>query len=327
MRSGVAAGIRDVSGHHRDAILGAGGGQPGHAGGPGRSDRTRHLLTIAGFFIIVALDALQVKGAILIGILVITIASILLGVSEFGGIISAPPSIAPTFMQLDVMGALSYGIFNVVLVMVLVEIFDATGTLIGWPAGRAAGRGPTHQNPNLGRALMADSDRDHGGLDPGHLIDHGLCRKRLGRAGGRTHRADRAGRGPRCSCWPPSLRRWPGRCRPMPPRPALLFVATLMMRELVEVNWDDVTEAALTALTALAMPLTYSIATGLAFGFISYALIKLLTGRASQVHAATWIIAGLFVINSPSSVGTDEIAPRCCWGANAPYARRPSVCD
>ena len=78
--------------------------------------------------------------------------------------------------------------------------------------------------------------------------------------------------------------------------PALLYVATLMMRELSEIDWEDVTEAAPAVLTALAMPFTYSIANGLAFGFISYAVVKLLTGKASQVHAATWIVAALFVI-------------------------------
>ena len=78
--------------------------------------------------------------------------------------------------------------------------------------------------------------------------------------------------------------------------PALLYVATLMVRELSEIAWEDVTEAAPAVLTALVMPFTYSIANGLAFGFISYAVIKLLTGKASQVHAATWIVAALFVI-------------------------------
>jgi AGZA family xanthine/uracil permease-like MFS transporter len=78
--------------------------------------------------------------------------------------------------------------------------------------------------------------------------------------------------------------------------PALLYVACLMMRELTDIDWDDITESAPSALTAIMMPFTYSIANGLAFGFISYALIKLLTGRASQVHAATWLVAGLFLI-------------------------------
>jgi AGZA family xanthine/uracil permease-like MFS transporter len=77
--------------------------------------------------------------------------------------------------------------------------------------------------------------------------------------------------------------------------PALLYVATLMLRELSEVDWTDVTETAPAALTAIAMPFTYSIANGLAFGFVSYAAIKLLTGRAREVHAATWLAAALFV--------------------------------
>ena len=77
--------------------------------------------------------------------------------------------------------------------------------------------------------------------------------------------------------------------------PALLYVATLMLRELADVDWTDVTETAPAALTAIAMPFTYSIANGLAFGFVSYAAIKLLTGRAREVHAATWLVAALFV--------------------------------
>ena len=108
-----------------------------------------------------ALDALKVKGAILIGILAVTVISILLGVSEFGGIMSPPPSIAPTFLQLDLFGALGTGIFHVVLVFVLVEVFDATGTLIG--VAKRAGlltEGPGHTNPQLGRALLAELDRD-----------------------------------------------------------------------------------------------------------------------------------------------------------------------
>jgi AGZA family xanthine/uracil permease-like MFS transporter len=257
---------------------------------------TGTLLTIAGFFIIVALDAMKVTGAILIGILIITVAAIALGVSQFGGVMSMPPSIAPTFLQLDVMGALTYGIFQVVLVMVLVEVFDATGTLIG-VAKRAGllGDGPTHENGNLGRALMADSTAITAGSLLGTSSTTAYVESASGvQAGGRTGLtavvvgvlfllamffAPLAGSVPAYAT-----------------APALLYVATLMLRELAEVDWDDVTEAAPAVLTAIAMPFTYSIANGLAFGFISYALIKLLTGRASQVHAATWVIAALFVV-------------------------------
>ncbi|RNF33008.1 NCS2 family permease [Paracoccus methylarcula] len=257
---------------------------------------TGTLLTIIGFFIIAALDALKVPGSILIGILVITVAAMLLGVTEFGGVMSAPPSIAPTFLQLDLLGALSFGIFHVILVMVLVEVFDATGTLIG--VAKRAGlltEGPTHKNKNLGRALMADSSAILAGSMLGTSSTTAYVESASGvQAGGRTGLtalvvaalfllamffAPLAGAVPAYAT-----------------APALIYVAALMVRELREVDFDDVTEAAPAVLTAIAMPFTYSIANGLAFGFVSYAMLKLLTGRAREVHAATWIVAALFVI-------------------------------
>ena len=252
------------------------------------------ILTICGFFLIVALDALRVTGAILIGILAVTGAAIALGVSRFAGVVSMPPSIAPTFLQMDLMGALTFGILQVVLVMVLVEVFDATGTLIG--VAKRAGllsEGPTHRNVNLGRALMADSTAITAGAILGTSSTTAYVESASGvQAGGRSGLtavvvgvlflaamffAPLAGAVPAAAT-----------------APALLYVATLMVRELSEIAWDDVTEAAPSVLTAIAMPLTYSIANGLAFGFISYAAIKLLTGRAREIHPATWIIAALF---------------------------------
>lgn len=257
---------------------------------------TGTLLTIGGFFLIVALDALKVTGSILIGILVVTIAAIFLGVSSFGGIMSMPPSIAPTFLQLDLMGALTYGIFQVVLVMVLVEVFDATGTLIG--VAKRAGlltEGPAHQNVNLGRALMADSTAITAGSLLGTSSTTAYVESAAGvQAGGRTGlTAVVVGLLFLAAMFFAPLA---GSVPVYATAPALLYVATLMVRELAEVIWDDVTEAAPAVLTAIAMPFTYSIANGLAFGFISYAVIKLLTGRVREVHAATWIIAALFVM-------------------------------
>lgn len=254
------------------------------------------LLAILGFFIIAALDSLKVMGSILIGILVVTVLSIALGVSQFGGLMAPPPSIAPTFLQLDVFGALGTGILHVILVFVLVEVFDATGTLIG--VAKRAGlltEGPGHTNPQLGKALLADSSAIVAGSLLGTSSTTAYVESASGvQAGGRTGLtaltvavlflaalffAPLAGSVPAFAT-----------------APALLFVACLMMRELVDVAWDDITEAAPAALTAMMMPFTYSIANGLAFGFVSYAAIKLLTGRAREVHPATWIVAGLFLI-------------------------------
>jgi AGZA family xanthine/uracil permease-like MFS transporter len=254
------------------------------------------LLAMLGFFIICGLDALRVKGAILIGILVVTVISILLGVSAFGGIMAPPPSIAPTFLQLDLFGALGTGIFHVILVFVLVEVFDATGTLIG--VAKRAGLltdGPGHTNPQLGRALLADSTAIVAGSLLGTSSTTAYVESASGvQAGGRTGlTAVVVGVLFLLALFFSPLA---GSVPAFATAPALLFVACLMMRELTEVEWDDLTEAAPSALTAMMMPFTYSIANGLAFGFISYAVIKAITGRGREVHPATWIVAALFVI-------------------------------
>ena len=257
---------------------------------------TGALLSIGGFFIIAALDVLKVPGAILIGILATTAAAILTGFSQFGGIASAPPSIAPTFLQLDVLGALKGGLLHVVLVMVLVEVFDATGTLIG--VAKRAGlltQGANHTNPGLSRALMADSTAIVAGSVLGTSSTTAYIESASGvQAGGRTGLT--ALTVAVLFLFATFLAPLAGSVPVQATAPALLYVAALMLRELAEVHWDDATETVPAVLTALTMPFTYSIANGLAFGFVSYAALKLLTGRAREVHAATWLVAALFVI-------------------------------
>jgi AGZA family xanthine/uracil permease-like MFS transporter len=254
------------------------------------------LLALLGFFLIAALDAWKVRGAILIGILVVTVVSIAFGVSAFGGVVAAPPSVLPTFLQLDIAGAINTGIFHVILVFVLVEVFDATGTLIG--VARRAGLladGAGATNPALGRALLADSSAIVAGSLLGTSSTTAYVESASGvQAGGRTGLTALtvAVLFLAALFFAPLAGSVPG----FATAPALLFVATLMMRELVHIEWDDVTEAAPAALSALMMPFTYSIANGLAFGFITYAVLKLVTGKAREVHAATWVVAALFLV-------------------------------
>ncbi|PLP57314.1 guanine permease [Mesorhizobium loti] len=259
----------------------------------GHLTTTGPLLAILGFFIIASLDGLKVPGAILIGILAITILSWILGVSQFQGIVSMPPSIAPTFLQLDIVGAMHTGLVHVILVFVLVEVFDATGTLIG-VAKRA--RLIEEGKPNrLGRALLADSSAIVAGSLLGTSSTTAYVESASGvQAGGRSGLTALVIAvlflaalfiSPLAASVPVYAT-----------APALLYVACLMMRELIEVDWTEITEAAPAALTALMMPFTYSIANGLAFGFISYAVLKTATGRFRQVHLATWLVAILFVI-------------------------------
>lgn len=249
------------------------------------------LMAIFGFLLIVTLDKLRVKGAILIGILAVTILSFFFGGNQFHGIFSAPPSIEPTLFKLDIMGALSAGIMNVVLVFFLVELFDATGTLMG-VASRAGllVEGKMHR---LNKALLADSAAIVAGAALGTSSTTAYIESASGvQAGGRTGLtavtvavlflaalfiAPLAGVVPAYAT-----------------APALLFVACLMLQDLVHIDWKDSTESVPAAVTALAMPFTYSIAEGIAFGFITYAVLKLTTGRAREVKPIIWIIAAAF---------------------------------
>ncbi|AYG69170.1 MULTISPECIES: NCS2 family permease [unclassified Rhizobium] len=261
--------------------------------GLGDLKQTGPLLAIFGFFVIAVLDAMRVRGSILIGILSVTVLSWILGVSQFHGIVSAPPSMMPTFLQLDIVGALHGGLVHIILVFVLVEVFDATGTLIG-VAKRA--KLLEEGKPNrLSRALLADSAAIVAGSLMGTSSTTAYVESASGvQAGGRTGLTALT----IAVLFLASLFFSPlaGSVPAYATAPALLYVAGLMMRELTEIEWDDLTEAAPAALTALAMPFTYSIANGLAFGFISYVVLKVGTGRWKTLHLATQIVAALFVV-------------------------------
>lgn len=251
------------------------------------------LFAILGFFIITTLDALKVRGAILIGILAVTAVATVTGHNDYQGIFSLPPSIAPTFMQLDIVGALHMGLAHVILVLVLVEVFDATGTMLG--VAKRAGLISDNNPGRLGRALFADSTAIIAGSVIGTSSTTAYVESASGvQAGGRTGLTALTV----AVCFLLALFFAP--LAKMVPAyataPALLYVAGLMLREMSDIHWDDATEAAPAALTALAMPFTYSIANGLAFGFISYVVIKITTGKIRDVHPATAIVAALFII-------------------------------
>ena len=250
------------------------------------------VLSTLGFFMIVALDRLKVPGAILIGILSVTVLSFFFGGNQFGGVFSAPPSIAPTFLQLDIAGALKGGILNVVLVFFLVELFDATGTLMG--VAKRAGLLVEGKMNRLNRALLADSGAIFAGSLLGTSSTTAYIESAAGvQAGGRTGLTALTVAVLFLACL--VIAPLAGSVPAYATAPALLYVACLMLRELTEIDWSDATEVVPAAITALMMPFTYSIANGLAFGFITYAGLKLLTGRAREVHWMVWLIAAAFL--------------------------------
>ncbi|MFG8601968.1 NCS2 family permease [Pseudomonas aeruginosa] len=262
--------------------------------GMGDLTKPAPILATLGFILIVALEARSVTGAVLIGILVVTAIAILLGVTQFGGVVSMPPSLAPTFLQLDIKGALDIGLVSVIFAFLFVDLFDNSGTLIG-VAKRAGLMGKDGHMPKMGRALIADSTAAMGGSLLGTSTTTSYIESAAGvSAGGRTGLtaivvailfllalffAPLAGSVPAFAT-----------------APALLFVAVLMASGLAEIDWEDITVAAPVVVTALAMPFTYSIATGIAFGFISWTAIKVLSGRSRELNPALVILSVLFVI-------------------------------
>ena len=250
------------------------------------------LMAIIGFFMIVALDRLRVKGAILIGIVAVTVLSFFFADNKFAGIVSAPPSIDPTLFKLDISSALSIGILNVVLVFFLVELFDATGTLMG--VANRAGLLKQGKMDRLNKALMADSTAIVAGSFLGTSSTTAYIESAAGvQAGGRTGLTAVAVAVLFLACL--FIAPLAGAVPAYATAPALFYVSCLMLRELVDIDWDDTTESVPAVVTALLMPFTYSIANGVAFGFISYAGLKLLTGRAREVPIIVWIIAAIFV--------------------------------
>lgn len=252
------------------------------------------LMALGGLLLIAALDFFKIKGAILIGILAVTIMSMLGGFTQFNGLVSAPPSLTPSFLQLDLMGAFEKGIVSVVMVMVLVEVFDATGTLTG-VARRANLIQPGKPSKGMDRALFADSLAIFGGSLIGTSSTTVYIESVSGvQAGGRTGlTAVVIGFFFLLALFFSPLI---GTVPAYAVAPALVYVAGLMLSELSHIEWNDVTEAIPAALTTIIMPFTYSIANGLAFGFISYTALKLATGRYKEVHPAAWVISCLFLI-------------------------------
>jgi len=250
------------------------------------------VMAIFGFILIVALDRLKVPGAILIGIVVVTVMSFFFGGNTFHGLVSAPPSIDATFLKLDVKGAASVGLLNVVLVFFLVELFDATGTLMG--VASRAGLLVDGKMARLNKALLADSCAIVAGSVLGTSSTTAYIESASGvQAGGRTGLTAMVV----ALLFLASLFIAPiaGVVPAYATAPALLYVATLMLRDLVEVNWAETTESVPAAITALVIPFTYSIAHGIAFGFITYAGLKLVTGKVREVKPIVWLIAAVFL--------------------------------
>ncbi len=262
--------------------------------GLGDLKATESLLFFGGFLLICALAYRQVTGAVMIGIIAVTGTAMGLGMVEYQGFVSAPPSLTPTLAQLDIAGAFDVAMVSVIFAFLFVDLFDTSGTLIG-----AAQRGNLLDKdgklPRLGRALMSDSVATMSGAALGTSTTTSYIESTAGiAAGGRTGLTAVvvAALFLACLLLSPIASIIPAYAT----APALLYVAVLMAGGLKLIDWDDLTEAAPAVVTAIMMPLTFSIANGIALGFITYALLKALSGRWAQLSASVSVIAAVFIL-------------------------------
>lgn len=253
------------------------------------------LLSLLGFFIIVALDHFRIRGAIIISILSITVLAIIfhVGDAEFKGIVGDIPSIAPTLMQMDFQSLFTPALLSVIFVFFLVDLFDSTGTMIG-VAHRAGLLNEKGELPRLNRALLADSSAIVAGSALGTSSVTAYVESAAGvAAGGKTGLTSIVvGLLFLAALWFSPL---VGSVPKFATAPALIFVGILMMKSCLEINWNDLTEAAPAFFTITFMPFTYSIANGIAMGFISYTVVKALCGKAKEVPVMVWIVSALWV--------------------------------
>ena len=249
---------------------------------------------LVGFVAIAALTARRVPGAIILGILAVSAAGWLFGGAPLAGVLAAPPSPAPVLLQLDLAGALTLSMASVILALLLVDVFDTAGTLVAITT-RAGMLGPNGRLPRLRRALLADSGATAFGALAGTSSTTSYIESAAGvESGGRTGLTALvvAAGFLLCLVFAPLAESIP----PYATAAALLFVATLMARSFGELSWDDATEAAPAVATAIAMPLSFSIADGIGVGFLTYAGAKIAAGRARECPGAVYLVAVIFAL-------------------------------
>jgi AGZA family xanthine/uracil permease-like MFS transporter len=262
------------------------------------------LLALYGFGVMAVLAAMRVGGALLIGMLATTAVGLATGFVTYQGVIGTPPSIAPTFMKLDIVGALRPGMVSVIFVFFFLALFDSVGTLVG--VAQQAGLMRDGVLPRARGALLADAVGTVAGAALGTSTVTAYIESSTGvAAGGRTGLANVV----TAALFFLSLLFYPlvrmigggydagGGVTLYPViAPALVIVGTLMMRGVRDIDWEDATEAIPSFLTIVLMPLAVSITDGIAFGIISYALLKLATGRGHQAHWLVYLFAVLFIV-------------------------------
>ena len=252
------------------------------------------LLALLGLFLIVALDSRKIPGAIVIGLLTVSLLGWISGLTPFYGVMDSPPSITPVFLQLDLEAALDLSMVSIIFSLLLVDLFDATGTIVGI-ADRSGLINKEGKIYRLKWALLSDSTATTCGALLGTSPTTGYIESAAGvESGGKTGlSAVTAGLlFIVCLAFSPLVKSIPS----FATSAALLFVSSLMIKSLRLVDWSDITEFFPAIMLAIGMPFMFSISDGIGIGFISYVSIKLLSGNRQDCSLASYCIAGIFII-------------------------------
>ena len=251
------------------------------------------LLSALGFLIISILAVRKVPGAIILGVLITTLIGIGIGLIEFNGLVSVPPSIAPTFLKMDILGALDVAMISIIFSFLFVNLFDTAGTLLG-VANRANLVNKDGEIIDIDKALKADSSSSVVGTFFGCSPVTSYVESSAGvEAGGRTGlTAVIVGIfflisiffSPLASIIPTFATAG-----------ALIYVAILMLSGMEKLNWSEITELLPALIIIVMIPLTFSIANGIALGFIAYITLKVFTGGQADITYGAWFLTLIFV--------------------------------
>ena len=252
------------------------------------------LLAVLGFLLILILSIRQVVGAIVIGVLAVTISGLLFGLIEFNGVVASPPDLQPILLKLDIWGAFDVAMISVIISFLFVNLFDTAGTLLG-VASRANLIKDSGKILNLDKALKADSSASVAGSLFGCSPVTSYVESSAGvEAGGRTGlTAVTVGLffliaiffSPIASMVPNYATAG-----------ALIYVAILMLSGMERLDWSDNSELLPALIMIIMIPLTFSIANGIAIGFITYVVLKLAAQKASEISMGAWFLFVIFLI-------------------------------
>lgn len=261
------------------------------------------ILATAGLLITSVLLAKRMRGALLWGILITTVLGLPFGLVKYQGIVSAPPSMMPTFFKMDIAGALRLGLGSVIFIFLFMDIFDTVGTLAG--VGEVGGFMRNGKLPRAGKAMLTDAVGTCVGAACGTPTVTSFIESAAGiTAGGRSGLASVVTGLLFLAAlfFSPLINMVSGGCQagrellhPVT-APALILVGSMMLSPIIKIDWRDYTESVPAFLVIIMMPLTFSIATGIAFGFIAIAAVKLLSGRGREVSWLVYLLAALFIL-------------------------------